>query len=641
MARAAKQLEIKILLLSSDQEFLGQVTDAVEDRYVLFHAKDLKQALGFDHLGQVALLIADSEMLGGEPAPMIERLGRRAPSMVQMIAGTRNDKATLTKLMNDGKIFRVLTKPCQPGQTRLYIEAAIKQAMQIRGVEHSVGKPPGRSWKKPALIVGSAAAVLMSVAFVIPWGNDTADAPGNYLESGQVALIEQHLDMARLAMGDKRYFEPKNNNAIYYYYQILTLDPDNVGAHRGIMAAADKVLAQTEQDLLRNRPARAAKALVMIRNVLPDHPRLAFFDSLVGATSPEQRMNNARRAIEAGQYEQAFGLLAETPGGDSAKPRAMEKVVLGGVLEHARAAIVGGEIGRALDLIDRVKVINSSYGGIAEIHDQLGRKYSTLMSEARTETDNGNLGNAERLLRQAETIPVASVSSIRQARASISKARKTMGEEAAARAAQQTREHQIADRVNALNQEFQASIADSRLLSPRQGNALFFLNEMRELNPDGEEYRAGSLKLSNKLLEQMWRDLAAREYAAAEAFLKQAEQIGGDTEELSTARSGLEQDWAAHQGSVVIPATQMKMMNFVEPDYPKRALRRNIEGWVDIEFTVSATGEVSEIEIIGVEKTGYFEKAARQAVTQWRFEPQVFRDQPHEQRVAARLRFNL
>ncbi len=127
----------------------------------------------------------------------------------------------------------------------------------------------------------------------------------------------------------------------------------------------------------------------------------------------------------------------------------------------------------------------------------------------------------------------------------------------------------------------------------------------------------------------MWRDLAAREYAAAEAFLKQAEQLGGDTEELSTARSGLEQDWAAHQGSAVIPAPQMKMTNFVEPDYPKRALRRNIKGWVDIEFTVSVTGEVSEIEIIGVEKTGYFEKAARQADAQWRFEPQVFRGQPH------------
>ncbi|MCH8931168.1 MAG: hypothetical protein IIA98_09685, partial [Proteobacteria bacterium] len=275
MAKAAKQLEIKILLLSSDPEFLGQVTDAVEDRYVLFHAKDLKQALGFDHLGQVALLIADSEMLGGEPAPMIERLGRRAPSMVQVIAGTANDRPALKQLMNDGKIFRVLTKPCQPGQTRLYIEAAIKQAMQMRGFDHSVEKSSGRSWKKPALIVGSAAAVLVSVAFVIPWGGDNTAAPDDYLASGQGALIEQHLDMARSAMGEKRYFEPKNNNAIYYYYQILTLDPNNVGAQRGIMAAADEVLAQTEQDLLQNRTARAAKALVMIRNVLPDHPRLA------------------------------------------------------------------------------------------------------------------------------------------------------------------------------------------------------------------------------------------------------------------------------------------------------------------------------------------------------------------------------
>ena len=308
---AGKQPEIKILLLSGDREFLDQVTDAVEDRYLLFHAKNLKQALGFEQLNQVALLIADAEMLTGAPGPILERLSRRAPSMVQLVAGTKNYRPVLKELMNKGKIFRVLAKPCQPGQTRLYVEAAIKQAMQMRGVEHSVEKPPGRAWKKPTLIVGGAAAVLLSVAFIIPWDSDHSEARDKYLTTGQVASIEKHLNLARSAMGEKRFFEPKNDNAIYYYYQILTMDPDNVSAQRGILAAADQVLAQIEQDLLQNRPARAAKALVMIRNVLPDHPRLAFFDSLVGATSPEQLMTNARRAIAAGQYEQAFGLLAE------------------------------------------------------------------------------------------------------------------------------------------------------------------------------------------------------------------------------------------------------------------------------------------------------------------------------------------
>ncbi|MCZ6499760.1 MAG: energy transducer TonB [Gammaproteobacteria bacterium] len=641
MAIAGKKPEIKILMLSSDQEFLGQVTDAVEDRYALFHAKNLKQALDFDQLGQVALLIADSELLTGEPAPVLERLSRRAPGMVPVIAGTAREKPLLQKMMSEGKIFRVLTKPCQPGQTRLYIEAAVKQAMQMRGVDHIVEKSSERSWKKPVLIVGSIAAVLMSVSFVIPWVGDKTEGPDDYLDPGHRVLIGEHLDMARSAMGEKRYFEPKNNNAIYFYYQILSLDPDNVSAQRGIMAAADEVLAQSEQDLLQNRPASAAKALVMIRNVLPDHPRLAFFDSLVGATSPEQRMSNARRAIDAGQYEQAFGLLAEVSAGDSATPPAMEKVVLGGVLEHARAAISSGEIGRALDLIDRVKVINSSYGGIAEIEDHLGRKYVALMSVARTETDNGNLDTAENALRQAESIPGAGVSSIRQARSRISKARKAMGERAVALAAQKRRENQIDDRVNALNREFRASIADNRLVAPRKGNALFFLNEMQKLNPESRAYLAGSRELTDILLEQIWQDLAAREYAAAESLLKQAEQLAGDNEDVSAARSGLEKDWAAHRASVVIPVTQMIMTNFVQPEFPKRALRRNIEGWVDVEFTVTIAGEVSEIEIIGAKKTGYFEKATQEAVAQWRFEPQIFRGEPQEQRVSARLQFNL
>ena len=639
MAIASKQNDIKILLLSGDHEFLGQVTDAVEDRYVLFHAKDLKQALGFEQLSQVALLIADTEMVTGELDPILERLSRRAPGMVQIIAGTANEKPALKKLMSEGKIFRVLTKPCQPGQTRLYIEAAVKEAMQMRGVEHSAEKPPVRSWKKPALIGGGIAAVVMSVAFVIPWEGDGAGATVVNLDSGQGAIIEEHFEMARNAMLETRYFEPKNNNAIYYYHQVLMLDPDNVSAQRGIMAAADKVLAQSEQDLIQNRPARAAKALVMVRNVLPDHPRLAFFDSLVGATSPEQRREHARSAIDAGQYEQAFGLLAEAGSGGSAAPRDMEQVVLGGVLEHARSAISNGEISRALDLLDRVKVINSGYGEIAQVEDQLGQKYSTLMSDARTEIDSENFDIAESFLKQAEMIPGGSARSIRQARSRISTAQKSKGERVAALATQKVREDRINDRVAALNQEFEASVADNRLLTPRQGNALFFLNEMSKLNPESEAYLVGSLELTDKLLDQMWKELAAREYAAAESFLQQAEKLASDSEKVTTARVDLETDWAAHQAASVIPATRMTMTNFVAPEYPNRALRREVEGWVDVEFTVTSTGEVSNIEIVAVEKAGYFEKVTQAAVTQWQFEPQLFRGEANNQRVSARLQF--
>ena len=61
------------------------------------------------------------------------------------------------------------------------------------------------------------------------------------------------------------------------------------------------------------------------------------------------------------------------------------------------------------------------------------------------------------------------------------------------------------------------------------------------------------------------------------------------------------------------------------PEYPQRALSKDIEGYVVLRFVVTETGSVEAPEILHAEPEGYFEAAARRAVLRWKYQPQ-FRD---------------
>ena len=64
-------------------------------------------------------------------------------------------------------------------------------------------------------------------------------------------------------------------------------------------------------------------------------------------------------------------------------------------------------------------------------------------------------------------------------------------------------------------------------------------------------------------------------------------------------------------------------INKVEPVYPPRALKRGIEGYVVVEFTITKGGETKDIHVVGASHTAIFDKAALQAVAKFRYKPVV------------------
>jgi protein TonB len=74
------------------------------------------------------------------------------------------------------------------------------------------------------------------------------------------------------------------------------------------------------------------------------------------------------------------------------------------------------------------------------------------------------------------------------------------------------------------------------------------------------------------------------------------------------------------------------------PSYPKTAAARRLEGWVELEFTVTVSGEVRDAKVTE-SSAPLFEGSALAAIARWRFEPVVEDDRPVPVRVAVKFNF--
>lgn len=80
----------------------------------------------------------------------------------------------------------------------------------------------------------------------------------------------------------------------------------------------------------------------------------------------------------------------------------------------------------------------------------------------------------------------------------------------------------------------------------------------------------------------------------------------------------------------------------VNPEYPPRAQSRGIQGWVLMQFTISAAGTVKDAKVVEADPKGVFDDAALKAVARWKYAPMVEEGVAVERRgVQVKLTFQL
>ena len=145
-----------ILVLSRDANLVETVRKA-SPRGVPGHAQPGSRP----HRRQVAelkpgVLVVDTASTA-DVASMVAQLTQHFPELVVVVAGKREDSAALMQLTAAGRIFRFLLTPLSHGQTRLALEAAVAQHVDLKPSDERLGSGasserwrqelPGHVWR--------------------------------------------------------------------------------------------------------------------------------------------------------------------------------------------------------------------------------------------------------------------------------------------------------------------------------------------------------------------------------------------------------------------------------------------------------------------------------------------------------------
>ena len=211
-------------------------------------------------------------------------------------------------------------------------------------------------------------------------------------------------------------------------------------------------------------------------------------------------------------------------------------------------------------------------------------------------------------------------------------------------------------------------IEAGHLINPEGDNARLYVGEAMAMDPGGNATHAAKETLAKALLAQFHEAVDRGDLALAGSLLDAAggiaaaETVDDARRQLSTARlqadassagTGSASSDSGAAGAAVMAAGEqpaaasivdagaLTLVRNTKPVYPTNAETGKIEGWVELEFTVTERGEVRDITVRAANPPGVFDRAAVGALSHWRYRPVLQGGQPVAQRARIRLRFTL
>jgi TonB family protein len=199
-----------------------------------------------------------------------------------------------------------------------------------------------------------------------------------------------------------------------------------------------------------------------------------------------------------------------------------------------------------------------------------------------------------------------------------------------------------ADPIEEANAAFEKALAEGRLLTPAEQSAKHYVGVLNRLAVDHALAKSARASLSLEFLSRAAQSIESLDPEAAGIWIDEAEALLGATDDgVRKARSALTEQLIAMEAAKPVPASALKISQYVAPTFPQRATDRNLEGWVDIEFTVGTDGKTRNIVVTDASHETMFRREATEAVEKWQFEPRIFMGRAIEQTSFTRIRFVL
>jgi len=187
-----------------------------------------------------------------------------------------------------------------------------------------------------------------------------------------------------------------------------------------------------------------------------------------------------------------------------------------------------------------------------------------------------------------------------------------------------------------------ARLSDGQLLDPENDSARFYVTQLRQQFPDAAGLGPVVDGLRSQLVSQASAAAARNDVRAGQRLLDEAKALGASGAGFDQATSAV--NLAKRKVDALatpVPVRDNMVLKSVTPEYPTRAQRKKQEGYVNLNFTASASGEVKDVVVAASEPQGVFDEAAIRAIKRWKFKPKEVEGQAIDQRLGLKMRFEL
>ena len=611
---------IELVVLTSDDVFLQTLREAVGGARRLWHVPSPDKVSDLLVAGQVGIVVLDVQTLHDSARIFVEQIKRQFPDLVLVAAGHRDDETSLAALISAGLVYRFIHKPMSPARGKLFAEAAIRkyEDQRRRAAETPIRKiasPASHVW----LIGGAIASLLIvgGIAWIAHRSNGEEPALPPTSEAAKPTPVESSISArAAAALAANRLTEPAGDNALELYLQLQARNPADSDARAGLAEVHERLLARAENALLEERLDEAGAAIETARQSGVESGRIAFLTAQLAKSREQIKTAQAQVQQQNRVRTERTERTEPKPEEDRVAPLltlATQRMADGHLLEPDRdsARYYLQEALRAdpqnAPALDTKRVLASK-----------------LMEDARSAIDRRDFARALFVIEGADGVAVPA--NIEAAQNLLSAARKQAEVDARTQLLKNANERLLQD----------------RLIEPANDNAKYFFLTLKQLDPANPALASVLQDLGTRLTTKARRALILGQLPAAKSWLDEVAAVGFNSPEVSSVQHDLEAAVAQQSFmTTLIPASQLTVLKVVQPNYPFKAVNGKIEGWVDVEFTVTETGKVKDVGVRTASVPGVFDEAAVKAVSQWRYKP-VLRDaKPVPVRSEIRVRFTL
>ena len=604
-----------ILAVTEDDFFLLAVRRVVTLPNRVWHATSDSQAADMLVSSPCAVAVIDMALVHSQLEAVITRLNEQFPDLGFVAAGEPGDEPRVTGLINHGELQGFIAKAQTAEKLAAVLESAINRHLELKSAMQAT--TVAGSSKRGPLFAGIAAAIVVFAA-IAGWlltrgpaddtaatdasGADAATAGGPKLDPA--AAVDLELQKAREAFEAGRYTDPKGSSALDHYRQALAGEPKNAEASDGVHRVAEVMLARAEAALLDGKLREAGTAIKQAKAIEPAHPRVAFLEAQV-----------AREADRSAAVQQ------EAARTDANSQKLANLIKLGNDrLNQDRLVEPSSDSARyyftAARDIDAASLLTQQ--GLRSLANKMVQKSGQAAAR-------GDASDAAQWLAQARQLGVSGIDFAKAERDIKSSSQRARSGES--------------DRLASLARE---RLASGQLLSPETDSALFYVQALKSQYPTHTGLVPALDSLTAQLLTAAETAASRKDVGTAQRMLDEARGLGASGASFEAASAAVAS--ARRKADVLAKAQPVRDDMVVKantPEYPPKAQRRKVAGFVDIQFTVNPSGEVVDVEVINAEPADMFEDAAVRSIKKWRFKPLEIDGETVSQRLALRMRFKL